>query len=210
MNIWVIPTLEWKLNFYILRRETVLCHLNCVLLSWFIQCISIGNPYYSISHAVTKNVTNKPDSMSNYYKHTILGSSTRADSKFAYHQYYIVTRKTYPLRLCTHEWRVMLPTFPDVIHHSTWRLHLDSWQRGWNTKTRSKTYSILEKTRFDSDCWITVKGGTPPPRERGRIPVKRWRRVWQTRGAEYLTWRGLFDTGVSWQRGGGRILPGHE
>lgn len=148
--------------------------------------------------------------MFNYYRHTIVGSSTRADSKFAYHQYYIVTRKTYPLRLCTHEWRVMLPTFPDVIHHSTWRLHLDSWQRGWNSKNQPKHDCISSQIKLHLQCWDTEKGGTPPPRGWGRIPVKRWRRVWQTRGAEYLTWRGLFDTGVSCQRGGGQILPGHE
>lgn len=147
---------------------------------------------------------------------TIARSAVRRepDSKFAYHQYYIVTRKTYPLRLCTHEWRVMLPTFPDVIHHSTWRLHLDSWQhrdrRGSNDKYKSILY-FKNKSFVLFFLWQDwTQGGTPPPRGLGRILVKRWRRVWQMRGAEYLTWRGLFDTGVSWQRGGGQILPGHE
>lgn len=42
----------------------------------------------------------------------------------------------------------MLPTFPDVIHHSTWRLHLDSWQRGWKDQLQRKNQPYSMKLKL--------------------------------------------------------------
>lgn len=93
----------------------------------------------------------------------------------------------------------------DVIHHSPWRLHLDSWQRRTWTLPTWIFDSKVDRLGFVFVWWVQSKVATPPPLEFGRATCQTLAKSLTDAGRGVFDVKGLVWYGGNWLRGGGKF-----